>query len=276
MFHNRVTLNDSTAARRQPAVPAAGQRQQRHRRQPRRRRRRGRPAVRHDRRSTRCSSTRPRTRTRPACSARLPLELHRRCDLRRPPRPLPAARAQHQPAAARHDPGEPGRQHRRAAPLQGLRRHPPVGERRPLEVQQPAAQRRPPLHATASSSGWPTRSASRRTTRATSATSCSTRYDDTGYWGPSNFDRRHVLNFYYIYDLPFLQGAELAGVPHPRRMADFGRDVHAHGHAVVGDAATTTSPVSAMPSRKPYNQVGDPNDERQSARSRRALRAARH
>jgi Carboxypeptidase regulatory-like domain len=30
-------------------------------------------------------------------------------------------------------------------------------------------------------------------------------YDDTGYWGPSSFDRRHVLNFHYIYDLPFLR-----------------------------------------------------------------------
>ena len=28
-------------------------------------------------------------------------------------------------------------------------------------------------------------------------------YDDTLYQGPSNFDRRHVLSFYYIYDLPF-------------------------------------------------------------------------
>jgi hypothetical protein len=28
-------------------------------------------------------------------------------------------------------------------------------------------------------------------------------YDDTGYWGNSNFDRRQVFNFYYIYDLPF-------------------------------------------------------------------------
>jgi hypothetical protein len=28
-------------------------------------------------------------------------------------------------------------------------------------------------------------------------------YDDTIYWGPSNFDRRHVMSFYYIYDLPF-------------------------------------------------------------------------
>lgn len=30
-------------------------------------------------------------------------------------------------------------------------------------------------------------------------------YDDSGYWGNSSFDRRHVFNFYYIYDLPFFQ-----------------------------------------------------------------------
>ena len=28
-------------------------------------------------------------------------------------------------------------------------------------------------------------------------------YDDTGFRGASNFDRRHVVNIYYIYDLPF-------------------------------------------------------------------------
>jgi hypothetical protein len=28
-------------------------------------------------------------------------------------------------------------------------------------------------------------------------------YDDSNFWGPSSFDRRHVLNVYYIYDLPF-------------------------------------------------------------------------
>jgi hypothetical protein len=28
-------------------------------------------------------------------------------------------------------------------------------------------------------------------------------YNDTSYWGPSSFDRRHVLSVYYIYDLPF-------------------------------------------------------------------------
>jgi hypothetical protein len=30
-------------------------------------------------------------------------------------------------------------------------------------------------------------------------------YDDTGFWGPSNFDRRHNLIIYYIYDLPFFR-----------------------------------------------------------------------
>jgi hypothetical protein len=33
-------------------------------------------------------------------------------------------------------------------------------------------------------------------------------YDDTDFWGPSNYDRRHVLSFYYIYDLPFWKGQE--------------------------------------------------------------------
>jgi hypothetical protein len=28
-------------------------------------------------------------------------------------------------------------------------------------------------------------------------------YDDSGFWGNSGFDRRHVFNFSYIYDLPF-------------------------------------------------------------------------
>ena len=42
-------------------------------------------------------------------------------------------------------PGEPGRQHRGAASLQGLRRDPHLGELGRLEVQQPADQRRSPL-----------------------------------------------------------------------------------------------------------------------------------
>jgi hypothetical protein len=37
-------------------------------------------------------------------------------------------------------------------------------------------------------------------------------FDDSGYWGNSGFDRRHVFNFYYIYDLPFFKNStSLAG-----------------------------------------------------------------
>ena len=56
-----------------------------------------------------------------------------------------AARARHQPGAARYTPGQPGRQHRSAATLQGLRRHPTGRERRLLEVREPPSQRGSPL-----------------------------------------------------------------------------------------------------------------------------------
>ena len=71
VFHNRVTLNDSTAARRQPAVPADGRGVERQRRQSLgRRRRRHRSAVRDAGAWTSSSSTRRRTCGRRACSAR--------------------------------------------------------------------------------------------------------------------------------------------------------------------------------------------------------------
>jgi hypothetical protein len=35
-------------------------------------------------------------------------------------------------------------------------------------------------------------------------------YNDSGFWGPSSFDRRHVLNIYYIYDLPFWKDQDTA------------------------------------------------------------------
>jgi hypothetical protein len=84
-------------------------------------------------------------------------------------------------------------------------------------------------------------------------------FDDSGYWGPSSFDRRHVFNFYYIYDLPFfrdqttmlgrtLGGWQISGSTFMRtgtplwvtRTADI---------AGVGDAFA-----------QPYNQNGDPMD----------------
>ncbi|MEP6918052.1 MAG: TonB-dependent receptor, partial [Acidobacteriota bacterium] len=82
-------------------------------------------------------------------------------------------------------------------------------------------------------------------------------FDDTGFWGPSSFDRRHVLNFHYIYDLPFftaqnslvsqvLGGWQISGSTFMRTGTPLwvtrGDDV-----AGVGDAFG-----------QPYNQVGDP------------------
>ncbi len=62
-------------------------------------------------------------------------------------------------------------------------------------------------------------------------------YDDTIYEGHSQFDRRHTMVIHYIYDLPFFrdqtQGAD--GQP-ARRLADLRLDVPAHRHAVLGRA----------------------------------------
>ena len=107
-------------------------------------------------------------------TARDSVGLHGRRELRRPQGPVPAARAQHQPAAARDHSGEPWRQHRRPAALQGLRRHPALRERGASPST--TASRSAPTGATRTASRWAsrTRSASRRTTAATSATCCAT------------------------------------------------------------------------------------------------------
>jgi hypothetical protein len=83
-------------------------------------------------------------------------------------------------------------------------------------------------------------------------------FDDTNYWGYSNFDRRHVLNFYYIYDLPFFKeqdtllknlagGWQISGATFYRTGNPFsvtlGTDI-----AGIGDSTG-----------QPYNVVGDIN-----------------
>jgi hypothetical protein len=84
-------------------------------------------------------------------------------------------------------------------------------------------------------------------------------YDDSGYWGASNYDRRHVLNFYYIYDLPFGRGQEtllknllggwqVSGATFFRTGTPFSV-VRTNDIAGVGDGAFG----------QPYNLVGDPN-----------------
>jgi hypothetical protein len=84
-------------------------------------------------------------------------------------------------------------------------------------------------------------------------------YDDSGFWGPSSFDRRHVFNVYYIYDLPFwkdqntllkniaggwqISGASFFRTGTPFSVVQGGTDI-----AGVGDANFN----------QPYNLVGDP------------------
>lgn len=83
-------------------------------------------------------------------------------------------------------------------------------------------------------------------------------YDDSSYWGPSNFDRRHVLNVYYIYDLPFgkdqntmlsniLGGWQVSGATFFRTGTPFSI-VRTNDIAGVGDGNFG----------QPYNLVGDP------------------
>ena len=83
-------------------------------------------------------------------------------------------------------------------------------------------------------------------------------YDDSGYWGASNFDRRHVLNVYYIYDLPFgkdqntrlsniLGGWQVSGATFYRTGTPFSV-IRTNDIAGVGDGNFG----------QPYNLVGDP------------------
>jgi hypothetical protein len=85
-------------------------------------------------------------------------------------------------------------------------------------------------------------------------------YDDSWWWAASNFDRRHLFNIYYIYDLPFfrdqtqglksnlLGGWQISGATFLRTGTPFsitrGDDV-----AGVGDSFG-----------QPYNLVGDLGD----------------
>ena len=83
-------------------------------------------------------------------------------------------------------------------------------------------------------------------------------YDDTSFWGASSYDRRQVLNFYYIYDLPFWKGQEtmvknllggwqISGATFLRSGTPFSvlrnNDIAGAGDGAFG---------------QPYNLVGDP------------------
>jgi hypothetical protein len=83
-------------------------------------------------------------------------------------------------------------------------------------------------------------------------------FDDSGMWGNSNFDRRHVLNFYYIYDLPFfreqtntvsriLGGWQITGATFMRTGTPLWV-TQASDIAGIGDS-----------NAQPWNQVSDPS-----------------
>jgi hypothetical protein len=83
-------------------------------------------------------------------------------------------------------------------------------------------------------------------------------YDDTNYWGASDYDRRHVMSVYYIYDLPFwrdqsttmrnlLGGWQVSGATFFRTGTPFAV-LRNNDIAGVGDGAFL----------QPVNMVGDP------------------
>ena len=83
-------------------------------------------------------------------------------------------------------------------------------------------------------------------------------YDDTLYFGPSNFDRRQILNFYYIYDLPIfrdqstlignlLGGWQVSGATFMRSGTPF----------TVGQGAQDIAGVGDVGFGQPWSQTGN-------------------
>ena len=90
-------------------------------------------------------------------------------------------------------------------------------------------------------------------------------YDDASFYGPSSFDRRHVLSIGYIYDLPFWKeqetvlknivgGWQISGASFFRTGTPFSV-LRTNDIAGVGDGALVSR-----------NLVGDPNNSNKSSR----------
>src|SRR5262249_37595668 len=94
-------------------------------------------------------------------------------------------------------------------------------------------------------------------------------YDDTIFWGNSLYDRRHVLNFYYIYDLPFwrqqdtlmhnlLGGWQVSGATFYRTGTPFSivntsNDIAGGGYASVGQPWTLVGDINSGANQKLSN-----------------------
>ena len=85
-------------------------------------------------------------------------------------------------------------------------------------------------------------------------------YNDTNFWGPSSFDRRHVATIYYIYDLPFwreggsvlksaLGGWQISGATFMRTGAPFSitrtNDIAGVGEGANGQPVDVVGDITA-------------------------------
>ena len=259
VFHNRVTLNDSTLLGGNPpfqphghdlrtatsTTPAAA-------------RRRRRPAVRHHGQDL--VFKHPTSYMWSAGVQReMPFGFVVDVDLRRPPRPLPAARAQHQPAAARaRSRRTRASTSRRCVPYKGYGVIRLSRERRPLELQQPADQRRSPLQQWPEGRRWPTRCGKSEDNGSDKRDVLWNTYDDTGFWGPSSFDRRHVLTSTTSTTCRSGGTQNTLDAEHARRLAGLGLRPSCAAARRSRSPAATTSPASATAGSASRNLVGDP------------------
>ena len=206
VFHNRVTLNDSTLLGGNPPFQPMVDVSQRQRGQPRRRRRRGGSAVR-DHGAGRGLQAPDVLHVVDRRAARGAARLRPGRHLRRPSRAVPAARAQHQPAA-----GRARCKRTRASTSRRCGRI--TGTARSVSARTPGDSNYNSLQISADRRYTNGLKVGVAYTLGKSEDNASDKrnilwntYDDTNYWGPSSFDRRHVLNVYYIYDLPFWRDA---------------------------------------------------------------------
>jgi hypothetical protein len=100
-------------------------------------------------------------------------------------------------------------------------------------------------------------------------------YDDTNFYGPSSYDRRHVLNFYYIYDLPFwraqdtmlhnlLGGWQVSGATFyrtgtPLSVVNTANDIAGVGEPSNGQPWNLVGDINANTNKSFSNSVGDGN-----------------
>ncbi len=162
-----------------------------------------------------------------------------------PPRSAPAARVRHQPADHRHViAGQPRREPRCAAALQGLQLDPRNGQRGEFALQLAA--------------GQPGTAASRKGCCSAVAYTLSKSMDngsnqrdiipDTYYagnlWGPSEFDVRHVFIANFLYELPFFRGRQPGGQD-PGRLAGQRHHPVRRPARLAASAPATIMPASA-------------------------------